>query len=631
MLEHALEYAALGMRVLPLHRIMPDGTCSCGLAGCASPGKHPMTRTGVKSATTDEAMIRRWWEAAPDANIGIATGAESGIFVIDVDEKSGGYDSLAELCAKYGEINGTWYAETGGGGLHFYFSHPGGAVKNKVGVMRGIDIRGDGGYVVAPPSNHKSGRPYKWAVEPGLNELLPLPEEWEKFLRSQGAFGDAPQQAEFRQPEPVPEKIAEGGRNDALYKMACSMRAKGFGESEIFGALKEANARRCVPPLDEQELTALVQSACKHPAGTSLNLQFEKAVEQPKPEKPRVEFKPYKVNTLDPSTFPEIEFIWQDILPTGLCLLVGPPKFGKSFMSLGLANAVSRGEPYLGHETTVGDVLYMALEDRPSRIWKRLNKIDPRPATDELEAVHDAPRIGPELMEDISNWVKTHERPRLVIVDIMGKIRNNAKKNETSYQFDTNELGELKRFADDNNICVLLIHHNTKQKELVDIFDSTSGTQAINGAMDAILILTGERRSAAVTDARLEVTGRDSEAFTLHLLFEDLVWRAIGDATGPMERDPVIRGLVKWWQAEGPFTWKGSAADLKLKLMYYEVPDNVSGVGIGKALASHRPMLRSKYGLDVQDSRSSKSRSWTISPFQPAFQETEEEIPPEFL
>lgn len=633
MLEHALEYAALGLRVLPLHHILPDGTCSCGAHACASPGKHPRTTSGVKAATTDPVMIERWWSADPEANIGIATGAESGCFVIDVDEKSGGYDSLAEACAKYGDINDTWYAETGGGGLHFYFKHPGGVVKNKVGALKGIDIRGDGGYVVAPPSNHKSGRSYKWATEPGINELLPLPAPWEQALRELGVFGDpAPQPGEYRV-EPVPEQIMQGTRDEIIFKTASSLRAKGLGFDEILASIRVTNLQRCKPPLTEEEVIAKVTQACKYPPGTSL--QFEKAVEQPKPEKPRMEFKPYKVNTLDPSTFPEVEFVWQDILPVGLCLLVGPPKFGKSFMSLGILNAVARGEPYLGHDTNAGDVLYMALEDRPSRIWKRLRQIDPRPAPDEIEAIHDVPRIGPELSEDITSWVKSHARPRLVIVDILGKVRNGTKRNETLYQADTNELGELKKVADDNNICVLLIHHNTKQKELDDIFDSTSGTQGVNGAMDAVLVLSGERREATVTNARLSITGRDSEAGAINLSFdENCVWHALGDVSGPMERDPVVRGLISWWQAEGPFTWKGSAADLKLKLMYYEVPDNISGVGIGKSLAANRIKLRSKYGLDVHDSRTSKSRSWTISPFQPAFEEipiSDEEVPPEFL
>lgn len=633
MLEHALEYAALGLRVLPLHHIVAAGQCSCGDPNCTSPGKHPRTRTGVKSATTDEEMIRRWWEADPEANIGIATGAESGIWVLDVDEKSGGYDSLVELMIRYGEFGDTWQAYTGGGGMHIYFRHPGLTVSNAVGkVARGIDVRGDGGYVVAPPSNHKSGNSYAWNTEPGINDLLDAPQPLLDAMKGIGIIGGAVSSpGQYKTSEPLPEAFPEGQRNRGLFELASSLRSKGLTDTEILAALREANRTRCKPPLDDKEVQSVAQSASRYERGTKLDIV--PAVEQPKPEAPRTEFRPYKVNTIDPAALPPLDFVWQDILPTGLGLLVGPPKFGKSFMSLGLANAVARGEPYLGRRTEQGDVLYMALEDSPRRIYKRLNKIDPRPVPDELEAVHNAPQIGPELTADIAQWVKAHKNPRLVIIDILSKVRSSASKNDSKYDFDTKELGVVKKVADDCNICILIVHHNSKKKDTDDIFNTVNGTQGINGSADAILLLTGERLSASTTDCKLEVTGRDAEPCTLHLLFEECSWRAVGDTTAPMERDPVVRSLIDWWQAEGPFTWKGSASDLTLKLTYYQVPTDITGAVLGKALARNRNMLRAKYGINITDGRTKKSRFWTISPFQPSFQEipTPEDAPPEIF
>lgn len=633
MLEHALEYARLGLRVLPLHYITAAGQCSCGDPNCTSPGKHPMTRTGVKSATTDETMIRRWWEAAPEANIGIATGAESGVWVLDVDEKSGGYESLMKLLEKYGDFSDTWKASTGGGGTHIYFRHPGLNVANAVGkVARGIDVRGDGGYVVAPPSNHKSGRSYSWDVEPGFNELMDAPQQLLEDMKGIGIIGGAaPSQGQYRTAEPVPDAFPEGQRNRGLFEIAASLRAKGLADNEILGALREANRTRCKPPLGDDEVRSIARSASRYERG---ELQIEKAVEQPKPEATHFEFKPYKVNTIDPAALPPLEFVWEDILPTGLGLLIGPPKFGKSFMSLGLANAVARGESYLGRRTEHGDVLYMALEDSPRRIYKRLNKLDPRPVPDELEAVHNAPPIGPELTSCITQWVKDHKNPRLVIIDILSKVRNSSSKNDSKYDFDTKELGVVKKVADDNNISILIVHHNSKKKDTDDIFNTTNGTQGINGSADAIMLLTGERLSASTTDCKLEVTGRDAEPCTLHLLFEDCAWRTVGDTTAPIEQDPVVRTLLSWWKAEGPFTWKGTASDMILKLSYYELASGVTNAVLGKALAKNRNMLRAKYGINVFDSRKNKARSWTIEPFQPTFQEVEEppiEVPEEFL
>ena len=157
----AQQYAARGWAVLPLHSADP-GCCSCGEAGCESPGKHPRTVHGVKDATTDERTVREWWVRWPQANVGIATGRASGLVVLDVDRARGGQASLELLRAECPDLQKAPTVETGGGGIHLYFAHADGHIPNKVDFLPGLDIRGDGGYVVAPPSRHKSGRTYQW-------------------------------------------------------------------------------------------------------------------------------------------------------------------------------------------------------------------------------------------------------------------------------------------------------------------------------------------------------------------------------------------------------------------------------------------------------------------------------------
>ena len=88
-LKAALDYAAMGWAVLPLHAV-EKGRCTCGDAGCGSPGKHPRTNHGLKDATSDPDTIRAWWAAWPDSNVGVRTGEESGIVVLDVDPRHGG-------------------------------------------------------------------------------------------------------------------------------------------------------------------------------------------------------------------------------------------------------------------------------------------------------------------------------------------------------------------------------------------------------------------------------------------------------------------------------------------------------------------------------------------------------------
>src|SRR5439155_11813748 len=146
----ALRYAKLGRAVLPLHVPSKDGDCSCGKADCKDDGKHPRTWHGVNDATTDELTIREWLKRWPGANIGIATGAVSGIFVIDEDRRNGGDKELQKLETIHGPLPEGPLSLTGDG-RHFIFKHPGFPV-NVSKIAPGLDIRGDGGYIVAPCS-----------------------------------------------------------------------------------------------------------------------------------------------------------------------------------------------------------------------------------------------------------------------------------------------------------------------------------------------------------------------------------------------------------------------------------------------------------------------------------------------
>jgi hypothetical protein len=147
LLEHALQYASWGWAVFPL-----------------LPGKkEPATKHGFKDATTDEKQIRSWWKREPHANIGIATGKRSGIVVVDIDPRNGADLSVfwreAELDAvRLGTVI------TGTDGRHLYFRYPAdGTVASRSHFVQGIDLKADGGYVVAPPSVHPNGVLYVWA------------------------------------------------------------------------------------------------------------------------------------------------------------------------------------------------------------------------------------------------------------------------------------------------------------------------------------------------------------------------------------------------------------------------------------------------------------------------------------
>jgi hypothetical protein len=161
-MESALAYGDLGMAVFPGHSITTDGRCTCAKENCSSPGKHPRIKEWQRKASADPVVIREWWERWPAANVCIATGGISGVIVIDIDPRHGGNESLAAIERDCGPLPATLTSKTGGGGSHLFFQHPGNDVPNRTNVLPGIDVRGDGGYVVAPPSAHVSGAEYTW-------------------------------------------------------------------------------------------------------------------------------------------------------------------------------------------------------------------------------------------------------------------------------------------------------------------------------------------------------------------------------------------------------------------------------------------------------------------------------------
>lgn len=161
----AAAYAAHGWRVFPLHSPGDGPTgCDCRKTDCTHPAKHPRTLHGLLDATTDIDKIVRWWTMWPTANIAIATGVVSGLVVIDIDPRNGAMDTLARLADNGHTFGKTGQVLTHSGGWHLYYRHPGGKVTSRSNALgTGIDIKGDGGYVVAPPSRGVLG-PYVWQV-----------------------------------------------------------------------------------------------------------------------------------------------------------------------------------------------------------------------------------------------------------------------------------------------------------------------------------------------------------------------------------------------------------------------------------------------------------------------------------
>ena len=233
MLDHALAYAARGWRVHPLR----------------ARDKTPASKHGCKDATTDEAQIKAWWTKLPNANIGLATGYE--FFVIDIDPAGMAWYEAEQLPA-------THEAVTGRAGRHVLYRMPAGyVIGNTAGLLaKGVDVRGIGGYIVAPPSLHPSGTVYQWLDCDGLVPDGPCADAPPEII---AALAHRP---ETSGPLTIPNTIKKGVQHRTLHALASSLRAKGMEQPEIEAALIIA-ARRCedVPP--DSHMARLAESVCK--------------------------------------------------------------------------------------------------------------------------------------------------------------------------------------------------------------------------------------------------------------------------------------------------------------------------------------------------------------------------------
>jgi hypothetical protein len=241
MLDSALAYRARGWSVIPVQ----------------ARAKRPLVAWRVyqhRIASEDE--IQGWFRRWPDANVAVVTGQVSGIVVVDVDPRHGGTDSVAAAEAESGLLQATVEATTGGGGRHLYYAHPGPAMTNRVGMLPGVDLRGDGGCAVAPPSVHPNGRRYTWVAGRGPGEvaLAPLPPHF-------GGAGAAPRglgPSRGHSPRRVRGDIGEGACNDTLVSLSGDLLRRGVCADVVCELMLAWNRKHCRPPLADAEVVRVV-------------------------------------------------------------------------------------------------------------------------------------------------------------------------------------------------------------------------------------------------------------------------------------------------------------------------------------------------------------------------------------
>ena len=244
--------------------------------------------------------------------------------------------------------------------------------------------------------------------------------------------------------------------------------------------------------------------------------------------------------------FPEPRWAVPGLVCEGLTLLAGPPKVGKSWLSLGLGVAVAGGGRALGSiPVDAGDVLYLALEDTGRRLKSRLVKVlHGEPAPSRLAFATYCEALPEGGLDRIDQWLIDHPDARLVMVDVLARVRGRIPANVPAYDVDYQALTGLKSVADQHQVGIIVVHH-TRKAQSEDYLDTVSGTQGLAGAADAVMVL---RRDRGTADAVLGVTGRDIEELEHALKFEpDLgAWRLLSGPASDYRLGDTRRDVLQY-------------------------------------------------------------------------------------
>lgn len=285
----------------------------------------------------------------------------------------------------------------------------------------------------------------------------------------------------------------------------------------------------------------------------------------------------------------------------GLIIFAAPPKSGKSWLALALALAVARGEPFLGHATEQAGVLYLALEDSFSRIQSRLfNLVDEAP--DRLQFAVFAPTLNSGLIEQLESYIADFPDTRLLIIDTLQTVRSSS--NDNVYTADYQDLGAIKRFADEQELAILVIHHTRKMPDTANVFNTVNGSNGLIGVADEIMVLS--RANAFDGTATLSITGRDVELSEFKLSFHDCRWTLIEQTTRTeLEERQVpacVISVIDFVKSREE-TWKGTSSQLIAETGIAGVKPNV----LTKYLNQHQAFIASR-GISYDQHRSGSAR-----------------------
>lgn len=444
--DAALSMLQRGRVPLPLH--YPIGqSCSCGDPNCKGPGKHPAILDWPNVRPTPD-EVARWFDAEPNANLGLLCGQASGVVVLDIDIRHGGGDSLNRLQ----NIPKTRIVRTGGGGWHYYFAYPNGGAtvrnRTKIPGYPGLEVKSDGSQVVAPPSLHVSGNRY------AFDNSLPLA-TWPMDLIP----------GEDKEPLAVPPTVPEGERHTTLASLAGYLRRPGMSPTVILAALRAFNAESCSPPHDDADILRIARDIGAKPPDETAARTLAAHESSPTPsftiQHTRASVLKHMAIQRPPS------LVGDGLLAAGqLALLYGKPGKGKSWLTFQLSIACANGGAFLGLPTSPCKTALFTLECPPWQVQQRLLALsgDDDTGLENISVVcrEDLTSALDLALPEHQDAIIAHVRQfgaQLLIVDALSRAHQSDENDAKAMGVI---LAATDRIRIETGAAVLIVHHERK-------------------------------------------------------------------------------------------------------------------------------------------------------------------------
>lgn len=502
-IDSALQYLSLGFSVIPVGR-----------------DKKPLIDwKKYQSERAIEEKIREWRDRWPEANLGIVTGAISNIVVVDIE--------------KDGKIEGwpaTVTAKTGGGGFHLYYKHPNKNVANGVRIRELTDFRGDGGYIVAPPSVHASGNQYEWIVSPSDAKFADFPEE---FLKTHGTE-KRPIQSFFNG---VPEGMRNMSATSIIGKLLTGIEPS-LWNIAAWPAFKEWNTKN-QPPLSENELKSVFESIRQREIDKQLTKMDQRELSSP-----------LSIADVLNMTFEQQLFLVEKLIPEGgISAISGQSESGKSWIILYLAQCISRGIPVFGkYAVTQGPVLIIDEEGGAIEFQRRMRMLGFK--TEDKIFLYSEKGFKVDNANDLKLLIEEAKarNVKVVIFDPFSAIHSRTENSAEEMQKVMELLGEFNK----NNMTVIFIHHHRKEHFANKNPKATTGLRGSSllfTKVNAHLAVSKEKEEENKVFIMIEPTklrrGRKEKPFNIELNIDEITSMAEFNFLGETKNNIIQKEKAK--------------------------------------------------------------------------------------